>query len=390
MGPYRNMTTVDAIKLEKKVGIVIHDKAALFSNGITQNAYFLHQCLTSSGYTCQLLCNEETPGSFKHKELSVKEITVDPRIFDPREYHTIVVVTRWISKEVYKLLKIHKVTVVGMECGNHYMTDQENFARGARDNVVSFLGRMQHIDEQWIIPQYRHSLEYVEIVRRAPAFLVPHLWSPEIIKEFTPIHIGKPEASLVYDMTKRTNPKLNIVVCEPNLNLFKTAWLPIIASEKLHRDHPDLIEYAFVFNIPKHDIVYKMMDTLTLGAKLRKFERKTMSEILHYFNNEANSMPIFVSHQVLNSLNYLYYELLYYGYPLVHNSPDLDGCGYYYPENDIKACCEQILYAQKHHHKNIETYKAKALHYLKRVDPLDKDVKSTFDQMVKASIAKNL
>lgn len=383
-------SSIETIKREKKVGIIIHDNATLFTNGITQNAYFLHQCLEASGYKPQFLCHEPNPGPFKHKDMCVKEITVDPRVFDPREYHTIIVITRWITPEIYKLLKIHKVTVVGLECGNHYMTDQENFVRGLRDGSVSFLGRMQHIDEQWVIPQYRHSLEYLEIVRKAPAFVVPHLWSPEVIKEFTAKHIGKPESSIVYDMTKHNSPKINIVTCEPNINLFKTAWLPIIASEKLHMEHPDLIEFAFVFNFPKHDIGYKMTDTLSLGAKLRRFERKTMSEILHYFNNETSCMPIFVSHHVLNSLNYLYYELLYYGYPLVHNSPDLDGCGYYYPENDIKACAEQILYAQKHHHKNIETYKAKALHYLTRVDPLDDTVKSTFDQMVKASIAKNL
>lgn len=383
-------SSIETVKREKKVGIIIHDNATLFTNGITQNAYFLHQCLEASGYRPQFLCNEPNPGPFKHKDMSVKEITVDPRVFDPREYHTVIVITRWITPEMYKLLKIHKVTIVALECGNHYMTDQENFVRGLRDSSISFLGRMQHIDEQWTIPQYRHSLEYLEIVRKAPAFVVPHLWSPEVIKEFTAKHFGKPESAIVYDMTKHTNTKINIVTCEPNINVFKTAWLPIIASEKLHMDHPDLIEFAFVFNFPKHDIGYKMTDTLSLGPKLRRFERKTISEILHYFNNETECVPIFVSHHVLNSLNYLYYELLYYGYPLVHNSPDLDGCGYYYPENDIKACCEQILYAQKHHHKNIDAYKAKALHYLKRVDPLDDSVKSTFDQIVKASIVKNL
>lgn len=384
------MSTIDIIKREKKVGIVIHNDAALFTNGITQNAYFLHQCLESSGYTPQFLCQEPVTVPFKHRDLSVKEISVDPRIFDPREYHTVVVITRWISVEVYKLLKVHNVAVVGLECGNHYMSDQENFVRGARDNAVTYLGRMKHVDEQWLIPSYHHSLEYLEIIRGAPAFLVPHLWSPEIIQEFTVKYIGKPESSIVYKMDTRSSTKINIVTCEPNMNLFKTAWLPVVASEKLHRMVPDLIDNVFVFNFPKHDISYKMIETLTLGSKLRRFERKTMSEILHYFNNETSCMPIFVSHQVMNSLNFLYYELLYYGYPLVHNSPDLDGCGYYYPENDIKACAEQILYAQKHHHKRLDTYKVKALTYLKRVNPLEEDVKSTFDQMVKASIAKNL
>jgi len=67
----------------------------------------------------------------------------------------------------------------------------------------------------------------------------------------------------------------------------------------------------------------------------------------------------------------------------------LDGCGYFYPENNIKACVEQILYAHKHHDKGVETYKDKAKEYLKRVDPLDPAVQKTFDQMIMASIVKN-
>jgi hypothetical protein len=154
-------------------------------------------------------------------------------------------------------------------------------------------------------------------------------------------------------------------------------------------DHPELIEFVYVFNFPSHDHAYRMTNALSLGPKLRKFERKSVAEIMYFFNNESDCTPIFVSHQTLNSLNYLYYELLYYGFPLVHNSPDLDGCGYFYPDQNIKACVEQILYAHKHHDKGVETYKEKANEYLKRVDPLDPVVQKTFDQFVMASIVKH-
>jgi hypothetical protein len=82
--------------------------------------------------------------------------------------------------------------------------------------------------------------------------------------------------------------------------------------------------------------------------------------------------------------------MLYYGYPLIHNSPDLDGCGYKYSENNIAECVEQILHAVKHHDKQLEIYKNKAKEYLKRVDPLNPDVQKTFDQMITASIVKNM
>lgn len=377
------------MKREKKLGIIIHDKASLFSNGIIQNAYFFYQCCAAMGYTCQLLCPEPNPSPFEHKDLSVKQITTDDSLFNASEYHTIVLITRDISKEVYELLKRHKVGIVTLVCGNNYMYDQEDFVKGLKGNVNKYLGASRNIDEQWLIPSYRYALDYMEIIRKKPAYLVPHLWSPEIIREYTPRTIRKPESSLIYTNAKRNLKKINIVILEPNLNFFKTGWTPLIAAEKLHTMHPELIEFVYMFNFPSHEHAYKMTDAMSLGSKIRKFERKSMPEILHFFNNDSEYIPIFVSHQVLNSLNFLYYELLYYGFPLVHNSPDLDGCGYSFPENNIVKCVEQILYAQKHHDKGIETYKEKAKEYLKRVDPMDPVVQKTFDQMLTASIVKN-
>ena len=288
-----------------------------------------------------------------------------------------------ISKEIYTVLKAHKVGVILLVCGNNYMFDQEQFVACIKGNSTTFMGSSIHIDEQWLIPSFRYALEYMEILRKKPTFIVPHLWSPEIIR------CVAPEASLFYTRVRRTPKKINIIVLEPNQNFCKTGWLPIMASEKLHMDHADVVDSVNVFNFPSHDHAKRMIGALSLGPKLRKFERKSVAEIMYFFNNETDSTPIFVSHQVLTSLNFLYYELLYYGFPLVHNSPDLDGCGYFYPDQNIKACVEQILYAHKHHDKGIETYKAKAREYLKRVDPLDPTVQNTFDQMITASIVKN-
>jgi len=380
---------VEGIKSGKKVGIVVHDKASLFSNGIIQNAYFLHQCLESAGYTCQLLCPEDNPSPFEHRGLSVKQITLDPLVFTPSDYHTIITVTRRISSELYELLKRTKVGVVALVCGNNYVYDQEEFLKGMKDGTTTYMGQSRNIDEQWLIPSYHHALEYVEMIRKKPAFLVPHLWSPEIIRHYSPVAIKQPESSLFYDIAKRKTKKINVIILEPNANMFKTAWMPIVASEKVYMDFPDLLEFVYVFNFPSHDHAYRMTDSFSLGPKLRKFQRKSVAEIMYFFNNQSDCTPVFVSHQYLNSLNYLYYELLYYGFPLVHNSPDLDGCGYFFPENDIKKCVDQIVYAYTHHDKNVETYRERAAAYLKRVDPLDTGVQKTFDQMIVASIVKN-
>jgi hypothetical protein len=341
------------------------------------------------GYTCQFLCGEANPDPFEHKGMSVKQITTDPAIFDPKEYHTIITVTTKVLDAEYALLKANKVGVVALVCGNNYMQDQEEFIKGIKD-VTTFLGQSRNIDEQWLIPSYHHFVDYMELIRKKPAFLVPHLWSPEIIKTNAPLKINQPEAAMFYNLANRKSKKINLIIMEPNLNLYKSSWLPIMAAEKLHIAHPDLIDTVYVFNFPGHNHAHGMTDVLTIAPKIQKIGRLTQVQIMNLFNNQSEHMPIVVSHQVLNSLNYLYYEMLYYGYPLIHNSPDLDDCGYKYTDNNIKECVEQILHAVKHHDKHLETYKDTAKEYLKRVDPLNPTVQRTFDQMITASIVKNI
>jgi len=129
-----------------------------------------------------------------------------------------------------------------------------------------------------------------------------------------------------------------------------------------------------------------MIGALSVAPKVRRFVRLSTPEIVDHFNNSSDCYPIFVSYQLNNPLNYTYYEALHYGYPLVHNSPDLDGLGYYYPEMSISKCAEQILHAYKHHDKNVDMLRKKADKYLERFDPLNPDVGTTFKGFLTSAI----
>jgi hypothetical protein len=203
---------------------------------------------------------------------------------------------------------------------------------------------------------------------------VPHLWSPEVIQETMRTKYKKAENMLFYNIEKRKTKKVNILILESNFHIVKNAWIPIVAAEKLHKEYPDLIDQVYVFNYPENEHADRMIASLSIAPKVRKFKRLAIPEILDHFNNNSESYPIFLSTQLYNSLNYIYYELLYYGYPLIHNSPQLDGCGYYYPEYDLTKCVTSILTAYKHHDKDVDVLKDKAKQYLERVNPLNTDV----------------
>lgn len=374
---------IEKIRKEKLVGIVIHNKANLFSNGITQNAYFIYQCLENAGFKCQFLCHEPDPAKFGYKDLTVRQISLNPLEFDTAEYHTIITVTRGMLESHYKMFKEHKVRVVSFICGNSLMQHMEDFVRGPTiPGVSTGIGLSENSDELWVIPSLAHSIEYFKITKGCSiANIVPHLWSHQFLADTCVKYDKKKESDLIYNPAIHTNKKLTILILEPNLALVKNAWIPIIACEKLNKMYPDLIENVFVFNFPSHDSSYSMVSHLSLGSKLRKFKRLSMSEIMLHFNSES-SFPVFLSHQILNPLNYLYYEVLYYGWPLVHNSDMLEGCGYFYPEIDIAKCAEAIMRSYNTHNYSPKTYIEKAHAYLNRIDPLDEENKKTWSQLL--------
>lgn len=380
------MDALSTLRVSKKVGILIGSNLNIFSSGLIQNAYFIYQCLSGLNIPCEFLTIDDNPKPFDYKNIPLRTFGINKIGFDIKEFHTILTVSTGLTKEEYELCTSNKVSVVSFLCGNQFMHDIESFVLGVNSNT--FVGKGSYSDELWVIPCYKFALTYLETVRNKPAFIVPHLWTHCILEDAVKTKLNINVSLLDYSV-KHNTKKLTLLIAEPNISLFKNSWLPIVAAEHLHMKNPELFEFVYAFNWPESAHATKMADNLTLGSKLRRFKRLSMADIMTHFNSE-NSMPIFVSYQINNSLNYLYYECLYFGYPLVHNSPDLEGCGYYYPENDIAKCAEMILYAQKHHHKNLAEYIAKGRKYLERVDPLNSGVADTWKQFIDSVLVKHV
>lgn len=370
--------------VEKKIGILIKNDAQIFSNGLIQNAYYLYQCLEKCGHICEFLCYDINPKPFNHKQIPLKTISEDTSICSPLEYKAIITVSTGVDRNIYESMKKHKVAIIAFVCGCTMMMDQEYFLN--INAPKTFINKNVKVDEIWIIPSHKYMLEYIEIIRNAPSFILPHLWSPECIQETFKLHYKKEESVLFYNIKKRINKKINIIILESNIHIVKTAWVPIVIAEKLHQKYPDLIDTVYVFGYPEHKNADDMIASLSISSKVRKFKRLAIPNIIDYFNNNSNSFPVYLSTQLYNSLNYTYYEILYYGYPLIHNSLDLDDQGYYYPEYDISKAVDCILKAYKYHDKNVDIIKDKAKKYLERVNPLNDDVCKTVNGMITSAI----
>ena len=374
---------LDNILKTKKIGIVIHANPNLFTNGITQNAFFIYKCYTDLGFTCELLCQEGNSKPLETMNVPITYMCNDPTVFDCSQFHTVISVSRRFTKENRELLRKNGVRSICFICGSEYTEDIRSFlyGNGSGSTLSAAIA-----DAVWTISSDEYSLEYFRLVSRSPVFIMPHVWSPILLKDMAKLYYKKEIEDLNYKI-KPSNAKMDVLIAEPNLCNVKTAWLPLMICEYFDTHWPGIINNVFVFNVPEHSRAYEMVSRLTIDSKVRKFKRQELANILTHFNTQPTA-PVFLSHHTLNSLNYLYYELLHFGFPLVHNSSDLSGSGYTYQHHDIKGGAEALLKAFQSHNTMFEEYQTNAKNFLNCIDPMNSEVQKICKKLITNSLLR--
>lgn len=70
----------------------------------------------------------------------------------------------------------------------------------------------------------------------------------------------------------------------------------------------------------------------------------------------AQHVDVVLSHQWHNELNFLYFDVMHSQFPLVHNSPFLKDCGYYYEGEEVEQAVAALTAALLTHDNNLESY----------------------------------
>jgi hypothetical protein len=359
-----------------RIGIITNNNP-LFSNGLSQNAYFLYEVFTNAGHTCTMLCYDHSYLRVEGTDVPVKPIST--KGFNFKSYDFIITVAQGISKEMYE--SKGKTVVIGFVCGNIFANNLVDFISDDEGSGSKVIRKTQPLNKLWIIGGYDFMNRYLELMRGAPAISVPHLWSPRLLEQQAIKKFNYDVKELHYTPELHTNGKITIIILEPNVAFTKTSLLPLMACEAFHLANPAIIDTVFLFNIPKGGAAAAIIDNLTIASKVRRFVGLHIAEILCYANKQA-SMPIVLSHQILNPWNYLYYEMMYYGVPLVHNSFKMKGFGYYYSEQDIDGAVKSIMQAQEYHNKIGVVQKKKNYEFLRSIDPGQEGTIKTWNELL--------
>lgn len=330
----------------------------IFSNGLFQNIYLLYKMFDAMGYTSLLLVNSKPKNLDGIPEVlrSCRVIAVEDLVKQPIPVKIYIEIGMSIDNAIRRFLKMVGAKTCKLYLGNILNIDTETpiFYPGMNfsHHVVG------EIDNIWVSPHYGQHAEYacalnhVSIDESKPK-IAPYVWDPIILTDD-----GKRKLTwtppLPGDVQK-------VIVMEPNISFQKTALIPILGIERWYRKNKSWNGEVYIFNGERLGMTpffrESILPTLDLhkDGKLKLMGRRDIISILKEFPSAT-----FMLHQWNNEYNYMLFELLWAGYPAIHNATSWSNYGYSYTGADLDKIGALFTEVQEHHSAKLETYKGHA------------------------------
>ena len=363
----RRAAATSARQLKIGVSIFVRKgEQSLWENGIFQNCLFLTMLLRQLPSVAQVyLVAGGGDGSVSDAKRFIEEAPV--QIIDMGQaassLDVMIEMSAQLDREWVVRFRERGGKIVSMRVGNDYVIDIE---RMIFDKPNALLINGTPYDEIWTLPQYeRTCMPYFHSAMRAPVRVVPHLWSPCVLE--------RAAARLPEGMTFGYQPgrgHWRVGIFEPNICMVKTSYIPMLCCESAHRFNPDLLEHVWVCN------TLKMKEHVGFSAFASSLDivrhgLATFEGRFPIYQIMAEHVDAVVAHHWENAQNYVYYEALHGGYPLIHNSHLLSECGYRYHDFDCEEGGAALLRAFAGHDVNLDSYRRTAQTFLRTLDPAD-------------------
>lgn len=353
-----------------RVGVTLHlrqGQQSIWENGIFQNCAFLVQLLNRSPLVKRAVLINGGDAPVAHDAMMLKDAGTPVLGLTEalQSLDVVIEMSAQLPNDWVTAFRQRGGRYAWMRVGNDYVIDIE---RAMFNRPSGSLASDKEYDAVWTLPQYEHSCkDYFALTTRAPVRFLPHLW--------TPYFFDKGIATLPQGVRFGYQPgrrRWRVCCFEPNVCMVKTSFLPMLGCEEAYRARPSFLEAFRVLNtlhLKEHPTFLNFARSLdVVNHGVASFEaRFAMYEYMAHYGDCV------ISHQWENVQNYLYYEALYGGYPLIHNSPLLRDFGYYYPAFDSAACGQAVLRAFDEHDRNIGAYRSRAAGLLRQLDVANPD-----------------
>ncbi|KVT54038.1 hypothetical protein WK55_22150 [Burkholderia ubonensis] len=350
-----------------RVGVSVLVRKApqsLWSNGVAQNCLFLAMLLARvpSVESVYLVAGGGGGGPEDAKEFLVD---APAPLIDMAEaaanVDVMIEMGAQLDREWAVAFRERGGKIVSMRVGHDYVIDIERMMFDRPPGML-ITGAPYHA--VWTLPQYEKSgAPYLGSVFRAPVRILPHLWSPLLLERAA---ARLPDGRRFGYQPGRQRWRVGIF--EPNVCMVKTSVIPLLCCEAAHRADPGILERVWVFNtfgLKEHPGFKSMV----CGLDLVRYRLASFDQRFPFYDVMAGHTDAVVSHQWENAQNYLHYEALYGGYPLVHNSHLIGDCGYRYRAFDCVEGGRVLREAFAAHDANLDAYRRQARAFLRSLDP---------------------
>lgn len=239
------------------------------------------------------------------------------------------------------------------------VTDSESIAFG---RPTALLPAPNFYRELWVWPAYaRAHGSYLHYTTLAHVHVVPQLWSPAILEQ-----TASEQGIAWHYQPGRSAWRLAIL--EPNRSTMAACHLPLMLCDVAWRRAPEALESLCVgdsaFMMEGQHFCH-FVDSLDM-VRARKVQFFDAIPAFAVLGSRADAL---ISHHWGAAQSYRHYEALHGGFPLIHNAPLPDGCGYRYGDFDPEDGADRLLGALRDHDHNLHAYREAAQRFLATLDP---------------------
>jgi hypothetical protein len=239
-------------------------------------------------------------------------------------------------------------------------------------------------DKILVSPHYGQHAEYATYLNQVvptagvplEGLVAPYVWDPSVLTR---------NGTLQLQWRPAANPEEEVfVIMEPNISFQKAATVPLLALERWYREVGRAAGWrgrVKVVNGERLDMVpHAKMNFLPLldlwrDGRIDLLGRMDIVSVLQTW-----PAATFVLHNYNNEFNYMTLELMWTGFPVVHNSPSWAAFGYSYDGADIGEAARQIESARRGHGGRLEAYKGHAQALAWRYSPYNPEVQAAWEK----------
>lgn len=352
---------------------------SIWSSGINQNGAYLAMLLRKAGHSIDLVSqigNNVTFVKEVNDIIGIELIDISEAL--QKKYDVVIQLGLYLSKGHHDIMlsKSQNLKLVAYKCGNDFLTDMEAILFGNENREAAFSKRIEDAipDQIWMIPQMENTCSsyYKFQLRQDNATVVPFVWDPISIENTCKIKSYN-------TFTKR--PINRIAIMEPNISVMKNVFHPLLSVNEASKSlNIEAVRMIGANNIKSRTRLLQILSNMRL-FKEGKITADKRYPTLKIINEYAD---LVLSWQWENNLNYLYLDIAWMGWPIVHNAEMCKDVGYYYSGFSVEEASSAIELAFKEHNKDkhyldrnrsaIERYTSNNVHMINQYNELLDDL----------------